>query len=411
MIASTYRFCISILIFNLVLGSAFGQIPSDESASYSIASGGNSVTILFSVDNGHIMISGVVAGKTVNLILDTGMPFDGVLIHESPELGDLEVTNFDIVGVMGPGGDPVDSKMAQGMTVTLPGLKLNNQMVLVMPYDARQALVFKGKHGIIGFGLFNRFIVEIDFHKSELTLHEPDGFVYQGQGTSIPLILSNNFPSIDAAVVMSNGIEVKTRMVVYLGSSHPMALNVESQPVIQIPKDAVKGRIGRGVTGDMMGYVGRIQSLRLGDYTLKNIVSYFQPPGSTPMQAQEKDGRLGGAPLFGRFTTIFDYHNQRLILEPNESFSDPFEYDKSGLQVSQNQDGNFVVDVILDRSPAQQAKLLQGDIIVGVDGQRTKTITLSDFENMLKTEGKRVSLDIKRGEKKLNVEMTLRQII
>jgi hypothetical protein len=65
------------------------------------------------------------------------------------------------------------------------------------------------------------------------------------------------------------------------------------------------------------------------------------------------------------------------------------------------------IAAITEGSPADQAGLVQGDIIVTFDGKTVKN--LREYSNVLKTKqpGDKVNMEVLRGEEKLKVEMIL----
>src|SRR5262249_37476941 len=122
----------------------------------------------------------------------------------------------------------------------------------------------------------------------------------------------------------------------------------------------VTGGVGLGKTFRIV--VGHVPKLKLGGLVLEDMHG-----GAT----------IGGArvvPLPGgcglrRFTAIFDFSRQRLILEPNSHFRDAFAEDRSGLHLECAAGGAaFVVREALDGSPAAEAGIRSGDLVTDLDG-------------------------------------------
>ena len=63
-------------------------------------------------------------------------------------------------------------------------------------------------------------------------------------------------------------------------------------------------------------------------------------------------------------------------------------YDGLGVQISYTEDKEIVVIKVFENSPAKNAGLEVGDIIIGVDGQETKDNTLEDLKTTIKSKGK-----------------------
>lgn len=377
--------------------------------SYTIKTGSDRVRVPFKIVDEHIVLSGEIGGKRLNFIFDSGMPVDGALIFRPSPVDDLDPLIIGKIPLMSPGGEPVESDLASGLTISFPGIDLNNQLAILVPPDARRREVFREKQAVIGFSLLGRFVVEIDFLKMEMVLHKPANYVYAGSGEEIPLTISNNYPYLDATIQMEDGKEVPAHLVVDLGSGHPLALNAGRHENLILPKQAIKSRIGRSVAADVMGYVGRIKNLKLGRYTVTDIVTRFHPAENQHAAGLEQAGRLGGPSFFMRFHTIFDYQRKRLILEPNEYVNEPFEYDMSGIQYTRTLDDKFRIDFVIEGSAAEETGLTAGDIITGINGRSTQEISADEFNHIVKQDGRIITVSFIRNGQAREVSLKLRK--
>ena len=75
--------------------------------------------------------------------------------------------------------------------------------------------------------------------------------------------------------------------------------------------------------------VGRLPRLQLGRFTLTEPGGPLRSRSKGAFASSEFSGVIGGE-LLRRFKVIFDYAHKRMILEPNASLAEPFEYDMSG---------------------------------------------------------------------------------
>src|SRR5207245_627633 len=98
-------------------------------------------------------------------------------------------------------------------------------------------------------------------------------------------------------------------------------------------------------------------------------------------------GVIGGE-LLRRFKVIFDYAHKQMILEPNASFADRFEYDMSGIRLRAEGDDFKTLRVrrVVENSPATEAGVREGDVISAVDGKPAAELTLSQINQMFKQE-------------------------
>ncbi len=377
-----------------------------------ITSGEKSVRIPFKLIGTYAVLPAELGGQTIGLILDTGMPAHGVLLHAVSE---ADTYGLDFAGkapVKGAGGRTVVSDLAVGVQINLPGVILKDQMAIVMPYAIERHGAFsrEGMHGVIGLSLFDRFVVHMDYDERVIVLQEPDSYTPPAEAEILPFTFRRNIPFLTCSAQMPDGSTATMNLVVDSGHSQALALIVGSQESIAIPSAAVETRIGTGATGEIVGHVGRIPWLKIGSYRFENVVTSFKPKPETGAAAVEAEGNLG-AEILRRFKVTFDYNHKRLVLEPGSSLREPFEYDMSGLEVSRREDGRLAIDRVVRASAAEEAGLGSQDIIVEVMGRRASDVGLIEFKEMMKTEGNKVTLGVDRLGKKRNVTLTLRRQI
>jgi C-terminal processing protease CtpA/Prc len=118
-----------------------------------------------------------------------------------------------------------------------------------------------------------------------------------------------------------------------------------------------------------------------------------------------------GASLLHRFTAVFDYSRERLILEPNANFDKPPMVDRSGafLVMSAAGDGTFEVLFVADGTPAHEAGLSRGDVIQAVDGVPTLEIRLNETRAMF-CRPKKYRLEVQRDGRKLETVIETRSL-
>lgn len=109
-------------------------------------------------------------------------------------------------------------------------------------------------------------------------------------------------------------------LLIDLGGLHPLYLPIGRNDRIKLPPDAVETSLGRGLFSQK-GYLGTTQSVRFGDYALNNVPTAFT---FVEKNANVYGNTMIGLPLLRRFNIIFDYSNERIILEPSKSFNNPF---------------------------------------------------------------------------------------
>jgi len=354
----------------------------------------------------HVHIDATINDRgPFDLIVDTGMPVDGIILFESSKTAALHSDATDqSVTIQGIGGGQSAASEVQDVSIRIGSLQLKDQAVMVQPLP--DSLLESIADGIIGYAFFSRFIVKIDYDRNIITFLEPGDFHDTKNGSEVPLILDDRYPRITAGVELLNGQRILVELVVDLGASHALSLNIGSKPDIVAPGKTVP-IWARGIGIEIEAQAGRIKSLTLGKYTLNNLVTLFFAEKPMPL---EKEGNLGNMTL-RRFNVIFDYSRKRMFLEPNNHFQEPFESDMAGLQVSKTMSGNFVIRYVLSDSPAGEAGLEPGDQIFEINGTPSSRISENDLFLLLKKEGESIRLKVKRAENIIEASLKLRRLI
>jgi C-terminal processing protease CtpA/Prc len=113
--------------------------------------------------------------------------------------------------------------------------------------------------------------------------------------------------------------------------------------------------------------------------------------------------------MLARFTVVFDYPHQQLIVAPNSHFPSDDQEDKSGISVVAN--GNmlrtFEVVEVTPGTPAAKAGIQKGDIIAGIDEDPAADLTLAEIRELFRQIGHKYTLVIERNgqSKRITVEM------
>ena len=219
----------------------------------------------------------------------------------------------------------------------------------------------------------------------------------------------------DAKVAVKGRAPLDARLVVDTGSRAGLILNRpfdETNRIAESLPRALVATIGGGIGGESRGRVGRLKQLRVGGVSIDRPVVICSTDRSGALSGRDFDGILGG-PLLRKFKIIFDYAHRVMILEPNGHFAEPDEYDMSGLFLTAVGPDfrRFRVKSVMEGSPAAEADLRRDDLIVSVDGRPPARYTLETVRRLLRTPGRKVRLELLRGDRRFPVTLTLRRLI
>ena len=364
------------------------------------------VTIPFELHSNLIIIPvRVNDGEDLKFILDTGVRTailtDQGFVDGIPEVGDRVIT---LMGV-GDQGE-ISAYVSSGVSFGLPeGVVANGNSILILKDDYLQLDSFLGTriHGILGYELFSRFVVEIDYMRQHIVLHRPDRFRPRRSFQKIPISIEDTKPYLTGAVLQLNdSTTLTTKLMVDTGASHSLMLNRESNVRITVPERHISGYLGRGLSGEIYGQMARVPRLTVGKYEMKDVTSSFPEANAFMEAVTERTGNQGniGGSVLKRFRVIFDYANGALYLKKNRLFRTRFEYNMSGMELMATGPllTTLTVSTLVKDSPASRAGLQPGDMIVSVNGKYPPELTLAMFNQMMSLKpGKKIRLKIFRG--------------
>lgn len=371
---------------------------------FSLADGKKKVQIPIEIYNNLIIVPVVLNGTLpLKFILDTGVRT--AILTEKTFTDILNLAYSRKYTISGPGGEQViDAYITNNVSLELPGVMGRGHALLVLGEDYLELRNYLGTdvHGILGYELFSRFIIEIDYDKKMMTLSVPTRFKKKRKYQSIPIMIEDTKPYVTTSVVLADGTQLTAKLLVDSGASHGLMLEPTSDPRIKVPDSAVSSVIGRGLGGEITGKVGRIKLLRLGTYEIGNVIANFPDPNSyfdsLKLGATERNGAIGGEVL-SRFTVIFNFPKEEMYVKKNSAFKKKFHYNLSGLTIKAKGSrlNVFEVTEVRQQSVAEKAGILPGDLIVSVNGLETKTLDLNTINGFFNHKpGKKISIVVDR---------------
>jgi len=365
--------------------------------------------IPFKLINNHLILPLSVNGSPpLDVVLDTGMPAPGLALYDSPEVAALELTIDPSMNarIGGAGGDGrhFSAQVAREESFAMPGLSADKVPVIIMP----EMPGFTGYHdGIIGYSLFSRFVVELDYDNQVMRLLDPETYRAPEGSRTLPITLRSNLPYVTLGVTLG-GASFDAEVVVDLGASHAISLNTDEMEKIRVPERALTAVVGRGLSGPVKGEIARVPELRLAGARLENVVASF--PVSEHQNPRGVDSLAGnlGSDVLRRFNTTFDYAGLRLILQPNTAYGEPFGYDRSGIRLGYGVE--LTIESLIEGSPADESGLRIDDVITHVNGAEVEGGDYGEVRKALMGSGE-VRLSIRRGDETLDRSVSLRRLI
>jgi Aspartyl protease/PDZ domain len=361
------------------------------------------IILPFTLHRNLIVIPVHLNGKgPYNFLLDTGV---GTALVTNPNLLDsLGVNPGHEIRIAGAGSSLEDLKayMVNNVVVELPGATAPNLSMTFLSEDVFNLSSYVGMPiaGLLGYQFFNSFVVRIDYSSSQLTLYRPETFEYRKRdGVAVPFELEGQRPYMYALTTMTGEQPISTRLIIDTGAGHALSLEQNSHSGIKVPDPALRTQLGTGLSGSIMGYVGRINRFQINKFVFNNMLTSF--PDHADIGAKVSVGRNGnlGNELLKRFNLIIDYSRSRMTLRPNNNYKEPFEHDMCGLELvaSGTSYNRFVIAKVEPGSPAEAADLRPGDEILFIENTPANTLSLTKLDRYFRSrDGYRLTLVLSR---------------
>lgn len=354
---------------------------------------------------------------TLNFILDTGVRYP--IITELPFINKLNLNYMMPVQIKGLGeGVTLTAYRSGNNVMQIAGLTARNQEVQMIIDENFQISHMLGipVHGLIGFNLFKDYVVEIDYLNEKITLNKPEYFKYRDRKKDIilPLHFDGNKPFVRTSIVTDDLKEVPVNLLVDTGASDALWLSESSDERISIPQNHIETFLGKGLSGDLYGVKGRIDGIWVGPLVLpKPIVAY---PNSDLIDqlisTNDRNGTLG-AEILRRFFVTVDYRNSRLTLRPTHKIKEDFNYNMSGMEISNPMPGLpiFTITNIRENSPAYFAGLQENDQILSLNSSNHRSMELNDINLLLQSrEDKKIKIKVLRNGEEFKTTFVLKKM-
>jgi hypothetical protein len=376
----------------------------------------NKVEIPFINHNNLIVIPLTLNDKiTLQFIVDTGV--QSTILTEKTYADYLGLSYDRRIELTGPGSkESISALVASNVSVNIPGLGSKNQTILVLEEDYLNLSSNLGfeVHGIIGFEIFSRFVVDINYDEKIIILHEPEKFKPRKSYTPINIQILNSKPYLNAQILQYNGTVLDAMLMVDTGASHPLLLQLLEESDVTLPPKTLPAFLGKGLGGEIPGHLGRVIKLKIGPYTFDHVIASY--PEEDAYNRVEVNGRIGtvGGEILTRFNPIFDYFNNTLYLRKSRKYGKPFQHDMSGMEFiafGKNLDKIVITNVTVG-SPAYEAGLQIGDQILFLNGFRMTASNFRFVNKLLRTKpGRKIKVEVARIDKRIKIKFRLREMI
>jgi hypothetical protein len=377
--------------------------PEDAPTGASLDGGAASTIVPIRLLNNHIYVEAKVNGQgPYAFMVDTG----GHTILTPSTVATLGLHAEGASTSAGAGEKTTVNGFVKVREIAIGAMRMREQTAFALDF-ANQETEGVDVDGMVGFELFRRFAVRIDYGALTMTIIDPARFDARDAGTPIAFRFYDHLPQVRGTFDGRPGwfdIDTGSRSEIDLTSPFVERAHL---------RDAYPGGFvavgGWGVGGPVRSYIVRARSVTLGDVAIDAPVASLSNMRAGSFSDPNYEANVGSG-LLKRFVVTFDYAHQRMYLKRIEPQpADAGTFDKSGMWINLG-DRGFVVADVAPGGAAQAAGIAVGDVIVAIDGEGPGTLALPAARQRLRTapDGTTVKVEVLRGAARETRTLTLR---
>ncbi|NGM62605.1 PDZ domain-containing protein [Sphingobacterium sp. SGG-5] len=390
----------------------------------------------FELVNNAVLVPVTINGMAFTFLLDTGVKETILFAHteDSVYLHNPNKITFHGIG----SEDNIEGILSMGNLMTVGKIAVDTlHWIYVVQADDLDISSDIGVaiNGILGSRFFNSFPMRINYQKSKITLYPPS---YNYNKTlkgyhKTKISIENDRPYIQAKIQVDEDWK-DMKMLIDMGNTDPLTLFPSMLPHFTIKRPFVEEYLGRGINGAIHGKRNRIRKVGIGTFELAYpIVSY--PDSNAVFKNKLVKDRAGSIDnqTLQRFHLLIDYAREEIYWKKNKMFHRPFLVNMAGIDIKHDgmiwtkiwapitghkKELNFQYNFVLKprykiaglrkHSPAAQAGVQTGDILLKINGIQTKHLSLSKIMNKLQSHpGDEIRLTLQRGTDTKNIRFHL----
>ncbi len=372
------------LVVSTFIATAYAQAPLPSSLGITAANG----AVPIRVENGLLYVGGSVRGSSeLSFVADTGSAKTSL--------------------------DPTVARAAAysaGSTAALLVAKriFPQQSFALASTDYIAARTGQPTAGVLGQPQFTRYSLAVDFDRHLAALLSPE--ICPASAARLSIFTAGGLPFIEGSILLPDGSSATGLFLVDTGQ--PGAGIVLASSFVAAHPGLVSGpRLQQASFGNAPATtLIRLKDLQLGPFTLLAPIAELGPPEATA--GNPRLAGVLGLEAISRFNFVLNQRYASLYFEPNQRMRKSFEADMSGLLLRASAGGKFVVAAVTPGSPAAEAHVQAGDVLVRMEDKPLAAANLGSVIAALRSEpGAMVHLELERNGRPLRTTLRLKRML
>jgi predicted aspartyl protease len=339
---------------------------------------------------------------SLNFILDTG---SGGISLDSETCVRLRMTpqpsDKTILGIAGVR----QVKFLYNQSLHLPGLTVDSLNFHVNDYDILTSVYGEKVDGIIGYSFFSRYIVQINYDSSRISVWTLGNFRYPKGGYMMRPVIAS-LPILGAEVQDAKKIFARFYFDTGAGLCSLLSTDFVTDSALLDSRKKVYYTSAQGLGGKATMRLTTLRNLRIGPYRFRKVPAYVFDDQYN-VTSYPNLGGLVGNDILRRFNVTLNYDRRVIYLLPNSHYRDLFDYSYTGLGLYWI-DGEIRVGDVMKESPAEKAGFREDDIVLSVGNNFSNNIQA--YKSLLQNTGDKLKLIVNRKGELLQMNLQVKSI-
>ncbi|MBK1442618.1 aspartyl protease family protein [Parapedobacter sp. ISTM3] len=381
-------------LFSATAQEEYIRPPSEPLTVVPFSMAAESVVLLKAVLVGH--------PDTLTFILDTGSSGISLDSTTADRLNLVpEESNINIRGIAGVR----KAQFLYNKKLKLNELVIDSLNFHINDYEFLSYVYGARIDGVIGYSLFSRYILKIDYDVREIEICSQGPIKYPRGGYLLrPFI--RTLPVQSARV--RDHRKVTSRFLFDIGAGLSLVLSQEfEQDSAVVRRKRKRFPVeAHGVGGKLAMEMTLVKDFRLGPYRFRKVPTMVFEDVFNVTSYPYLGGLIGNQ-ILKRFNVIFNYEQREIYLKPNTLYREPFEYSYAGMELYYI-NGAIVIGSIVKGSPADIAGLKEGDVVLAIGNNASQDF--AQYKKALMTAKKWLRMIIRRGAELKEVRVRVQSL-
>jgi hypothetical protein len=287
-----------------------------------------------------------------------------------------------------------------------PGLTIDSLNFHVNDYSILTAVYGERIDGIIGYSVFSRYIIKIDYDSSEVEFWSKGSLRYPRGG----YLLKPSITNLATQTVRVRDAKTYNAKFLYdIGAGLCMMLSQDfvNDSSLLTRNKKLFAKEGEGVGGKIDMHATVIKEVKIGPFRFRKVPVYIFDDTYNVTSYPYLGGLLGND-IMRRFNVIMNYDKRDFYIVPNSRFDDPFDYSYCGMELYLI-NGQIIAGDVAKDSPAEKAGVKEGDIVVAINKNFSQN--MNQYKILLQSVDQKIQLVIKRNKELIEINFKIGSLL